>query len=146
MSDSFLFANYFTGIICIENFSIMHKYILYNIIFKSRSKELFLQERKYLFRKGDSPQEVYFIKSGKIELINGKLQKNKIVERDHFLGIKEIFLKNRYAVSAMVIDKAEILIVRKENFFNTIDQNPMLKLHLMQYLCSKIGEINSFYE
>lgn len=126
----------------------MHKSRIYSSVFKSKGVELVLQKGEYLFNKGDKPQYVYYIRSGIIKLTGNSISNKSdiIIEDEQFIGIKEMFINKEYQLSALVIESTEVIAVSKEEFFDTINENPKLRLTLMQFLSCQFDKVNSPYE
>lgn len=96
-----------------------------------------------LFRQGDSPTSIYFVRSGKVELT---MQAGlRIVMRVHagagsLIGLPAIIGKKPYTMTAKASKGVDVRQLSADDFVQLLQDEPRLTLNVLQILA---GEIHS---
>ncbi len=110
---------------------------------KKEYETIFLKENEFLFKEGDTPTDIYFLKTGSV--MTGVHQKqargrstgldyvNKLVGPGEFFGYKSPLTNSSYQFFAKAIKASEVLIYPK-NAFEQLLSGPdsLLKMVLLQ--------------
>jgi len=94
-------------------------------------------DRELVFRKGDPPHYLYYIKSGEVllEEIGVTLGPDEILgEIAFFTDAKERTL------TARCVGKCEIMVIRESDYMRLHQQNPAFALYIMRLLASRLLE------
>ncbi|MEM9343778.1 MAG: cyclic nucleotide-binding domain-containing protein [Pseudomonadota bacterium] len=94
-------------------------------------------DRELVFRKGDPPHYLYYIKSGQVllEEIGVTLGPDEVLgEIAFFTDAKERTL------TARCVGKCEIMVIREGDFMRLQHQNPAFGLYIMRLLASRLLE------
>mgnify|MGYP001796814315 CR=1 FL=1 len=94
-------------------------------------------DRELVFRKGDPPHYLYYIKSGAVllEEIGVTLGPDEILgEIAFFTDAKERTL------TARCVGKCEIMVIRESDYMRLHEQNPAFALYIMRLLASRLLE------
>ncbi|KYG82482.1 Crp/Fnr family transcriptional regulator [Roseivirga echinicomitans] len=89
--------------------------------------ENFYQKSQMVFRKGNTPRGLFYIKSGRVKIYkhgsDGKEQILTIAAAGRFLGYTDLLAQRKYTSSAMSIEEAVIVFIPKEDFFKIFKSN-----------------------
>jgi CRP-like cAMP-binding protein len=102
-----------------------------------------MTERQYekgdvLFREGDAPSGIFFIKKGKVKKYKaGHESKEHIIyvaNAGELLGYHAILSEERYPDSAATIEESLIAFIPKKDFLDTLQQSKVLSQRLLKTL------------
>lgn len=82
-----------------------------------------------LFRQGDPPDEVYMVKSGKIEIfVNDDENKKRLamVTEGEFIGEMSIIDGRPRSASASALEDTTVIILDRKSLLKQIEEDPML--------------------
>lgn len=82
-----------------------------------------------LFKQGDPPDEVYLVKSGKIEIFvnDGESKKRlNIVTEGEFLGEMAIIDGRPRSASAAALEDSTVIIIDRKSLLKQIEEDPLL--------------------
>ncbi|HAV92412.1 TPA: hypothetical protein DCW38_04445 [candidate division WOR-3 bacterium] len=88
-----------------------------------------LKKGDVLFRQGDPPDEVYMVKSGKIEIFVNEGDDKKrfaIVTEGEFIGEMSIIDGRPRSASAGAFEDATVIILDRKSLLKQIEEDPML--------------------
>lgn len=110
-----------------------------NEIVKSISFYRKIEKGVYLFREGSSATELFYIKSGKIQLnkVNpdGRELTLKICSGGDLISECMLFSPStKYGLDAKVIEEAEVAIIYKEGLEKKLSDNHMLALEFIKWM------------
>jgi CRP-like cAMP-binding protein len=101
------------------------------------------KSQEYLFREGQTPQGIYFLRSGAIRVTSIRSNKPsrtssmehlvKLVSPNEFFGFKAIFKGVDYYYSARAAANCEVIFIKKEDLFSSFNvSNQVLGTLLLQ--------------
>ncbi|MEO0281586.1 MAG: cyclic nucleotide-binding domain-containing protein [candidate division WOR-3 bacterium] len=82
-----------------------------------------------LFKQGDPPDEVYLVKSGKIEIFVNEGESKKrlnIVTEGEFLGEMAIIDGRPRSASAAALEDSTVIIIDRKSLLKQIEEDPLL--------------------
>lgn len=82
-----------------------------------------------LFKQGDPPDEVYLIKSGKIEIFVNEGENKKrlnIITEGEFLGEMSIIDGRPRSASAAALEDSTVIIIDRKTLLKQIEEDPLL--------------------
>ncbi len=82
-----------------------------------------------LFKQGDPPDEVYMVKSGKVEIFIGEGDNKKrlaVITEGEFIGEMSIIDGKPRSASAQALDDSTILILDRRALQKQIEEDPLL--------------------
>jgi CRP/FNR family cyclic AMP-dependent transcriptional regulator len=113
-----------------------------NLLFSIGATEEHYSAGDYIFRESALPQFYYQVLTGEVKLNNynhdGKEFIQNILRSEDSFGTSMLFIHKVYPVNAMAISKCTILKVRKESFFNLMEQQPHLYMELFKSLSERL--------
>lgn len=90
-----------------------------------------LSQKECLFLDGDPAEYIYYVESGVIRLLHytesGKTVNHYTLMSGDFLA-EVLVVTNIYLCTAVVEEPAQVLVIPKQAFLNTLSQNPPLML------------------
>ncbi|MEM0993597.1 MAG: response regulator [Bacteroidota bacterium] len=101
-------------------------------------------KKDVIFQEGDLPRRLYYIQSGKVKLIKtndeGKEYILSILEPNDFFGHIALLKGEEYTESAVVMEKAEIVFVPKDDFLLLLYGNRDFSAHFIKLLANNMIE------
>ncbi len=82
-----------------------------------------------MFKQGDPPDEVYLVKSGKIEIFVNEGENKKrlnIVTEGEFLGEMAIIDGRPRSASAAAIEDSTVIIIDRKTLLKQMEEDPLL--------------------
>jgi len=82
-----------------------------------------------LFKQGDPPDEVYLVKSGKIEIFVNEGENKKrlnIVTEGEFLGEMAIIDGRPRSASAAALEDSTVIIIDRKTLLKQMEEDPLL--------------------
>ncbi|MEO0288294.1 MAG: cyclic nucleotide-binding domain-containing protein [candidate division WOR-3 bacterium] len=82
-----------------------------------------------LFKQGDPPDEVYLVKSGKIEIFVNEGESKKrlnIITEGEFLGEMAIIDGRPRSASAAALEDSTVIIIDRKALLKQIEEDPLL--------------------
>ncbi|MFN3698303.1 MAG: Crp/Fnr family transcriptional regulator [Pseudobdellovibrio sp.] len=109
--------------------------------FESQSKTLQFKRGDYIYSQGESPQGIYFVKSGLVGLTmisakSGKEHLLRFFRQSQFFGHRSMFSKEGYHGNAVALEATSIKFVPKDAVLSQIAKNKSL-LEDVVYVLSK---------
>jgi CRP-like cAMP-binding protein/BarA-like signal transduction histidine kinase len=100
-----------------------------------------------IYKEGQSPKFLYFIKNGKVRLVksssDGKDLVTDLCGEGDFLGHTALIQNTHYRESAESIDAAELVLVPRSEFQQLLKENLVLSYKFNQILASTLTHKNS---
>jgi CRP-like cAMP-binding protein len=99
-----------------------------------------------LFREGDEPEGVYFLKTGEAMLtmkVAGKTMLSVRVSAGSLLGLPAIMANRPYSLSATAEKQAEVYRIESEDFKEMIHQDSRLCLEVLRILACEVHSARS---
>ncbi len=108
---------------------------------KNRSK-LFFKKGDVIFKEEEIPSGLYCLNAGKVKLVkDGKIEDEFIVgltKPVDFLGFDNLMSNTPYNYTAIAIEEVSICVIKKENLFEVISNNPNLASKIINHLSLKV--------
>lgn len=103
-----------------------------------------VKKKAEVFAEGDSPLNMFFIKSGSIKVFrshpDGKELITNIYNANDFFGFEPILDGNLYQESAIAMQDSEIISIPKHDFLTLLQSHPDVSLGFVSLLCKKVAE------
>lgn len=103
-----------------------------------------LKKKTELFSEGDTPLNIYFIKSGSIKVYqshpDGKELITNIYNANDFFGFEPILDGNNYQESAVAMQDSEVISIPKYDFTTLLQSHPDVSKGFIALLCKKVAE------
>lgn len=103
-----------------------------------------LKKKTEIFSEGDTPLNIYFVKSGTVKLYkshpDGKELILSIYNPNDFFGYEPILESTNYQASAVTLQDAEIITVPKYDFMMLLQSHPDVSRSFISLLCKKVAE------
>ncbi|MEO0292772.1 MAG: cyclic nucleotide-binding domain-containing protein [candidate division WOR-3 bacterium] len=104
-----------------------------------------LKKGEVLFKEGDTGEEMYLIRSGKIRIvkeIEGKSKTLAIIGEGEFFGEMALLDKSPRSASAIAETDVKLIIVDREAFLNSVNKNPFIK-YIIETLTNRLRKTNN---
>lgn len=102
------------------------------------------QSKEVVFREGDHPSYLYLVKSGKIKLIRtdhyGKELVVSLYGSGEYFGYMAILEGVEHEETAVVIDKAELLLIPRDEFLSLIESNRDVAVRFIRLLAGNMKD------
>jgi len=110
-----------------------------------KDKKVKLYRKKTeVFAEGDTPNNVYFIKSGSVKVSkahqDGKELITNIYNANDFFGFEPILEGNVYQESAVAMQDSELIAIPKSDFMTLLHSHPDVSAGFISLLCRKVAE------
>jgi CRP-like cAMP-binding protein/CheY-like chemotaxis protein len=103
-----------------------------------------LKKKSELFSEGDTPLNIYFIKSGSIKVYqshpDGKELITNIYNANDFFGFEPILEGDNYHESAVAMQDSEVINIPKYDFLTLLQTNPDVSKGFISLLSKKVAE------
>jgi DNA-binding response OmpR family regulator len=103
-----------------------------------------LKKKTELFSEGDTPLNIYFIKSGSVKVYqshpDGKELITNVYNANDFFGFEAILEGNNYQESAVAMQDAEVILIPKYDFLTLLQTHPDVSKGFISLLCKKVAE------
>ena len=94
-------------------------------------------KNEFVYKKGEHAKMVCLLKSGRIELFDGK--DNNIVEINKIFGERSLLCANDfYLKDARATEKSEVYIIHKEDLENIMEKDTSIGFKIVKSLLEKI--------
>lgn len=107
-------------------------------------KTKLLKKKTQLFSEGDTPLNIYFIKSGSIKVYqshpDGKELITNIYNTNDFFGLEPILEGENYRESAVAMQDSEVISIPKYDFITLLQTHPEVSKGFISLLCKKVSE------
>ena len=108
----------------------------------------YYKKNQYLFVEGSFPRGVFCINEGKVKIFKrgdeGKEQIIQIARGGELVGFRAMFTEDAYKVSAETLEECNICFIRKEDFLQMLDTNPMLRNGILKELSRELADRADF--
>jgi CRP-like cAMP-binding protein len=103
-----------------------------------------LKKKTELFSEGDTPLNIYFVKSGSIKVYqahpDGKELITNIYNANDFFGFEAIIEGDNYHEYAEAMQDAEIISIPRQDFLTLLQSHPDVSRSFIALLCKKVKE------
>jgi CRP-like cAMP-binding protein len=102
------------------------------------------KKKSDVFAEGDTPINVFFIKSGSVKVFkphpDGKELITNIYNENDFFGFEPILDGNAYTESAVAMQDAELIAIPKQDFITLLQSHPDVSRGFIALLCKKVSD------
>jgi CRP-like cAMP-binding protein len=106
--------------------------------FEQSGRTMTLRRGEILFHEGESPEGVYLLKAGRVELTmearDGRSLTARMVRRGQFFGLEALFADSAHDSTARAVGPATVSYVPRADFFAFIAANPDVGLRILHVL------------
>lgn len=117
-------------------------FLLKELIEKSRVKVF--KKKQSIYEEGDSPVFVYFVLSGQVRSFlcytDGRELSTDMQSAGAYLGYEAMLLNEKYSDNVQAIEKTEIALITKEDFFELLYRKPLIAGKFIKLLTGNIRE------
>ena len=103
-----------------------------------------LKKKAELFSEGDTPVNIYFIKSGSIKVYqahpDGKELITNLYNASDFFGFEPILEGDNYHEYAVAMEDSEIISIPKHDFLTLLQSHPDVSRGFIALLCKKVKD------
>ncbi|HMJ70370.1 MAG TPA: response regulator [Cyclobacteriaceae bacterium] len=103
-----------------------------------------VKKKNEIYSEGDTPQMVFFVKSGEIKAskahAEGKELITSVYKKDDFFGFEPILDSSEYQDSAIAMQDSEIISIPKQDFLTMILRQPDVSSGFISLLCKKVAD------
>jgi len=87
----------------------------------------FFEKKEMVYRESESPQFLYFVKSGCVKIIKrnsyGKEFITQVISEGHFFGYRSLLIKAKHNNSAQTLEESSLLMVPKTAFYSLFESS-----------------------
>lgn len=97
-----------------------------------------------LFKEGDTGEEMYFIRKGKIKISIGEEDQEKILailKDGEFFGEMAVIDGSPRSAAATALEETDLIIIDKEGFVTKINENPLIA-YIIESLTSRVRTLD----
>lgn len=111
--------------------------------FESQSQALSFKRGEAIYRQGDTPKGMYFVKKGLVGLVivaaqSGKEHLLRFFRQGQFFGHRALFSEEGYHGSTIALEATEIRFVPREVILSAIAKHPELLKEVVQVLSKEL--------
>lgn len=111
--------------------------------FESQSQKLELKRGDFIYRQGDLPKGLYFVKKGLVGLIligasSGKEHLLRFFREGQFFGHRSLFSEEGYHGTTVALEPTVLKLVPKAVVLNAIEKNPILLKDVVKVLAKEL--------
>jgi DNA-binding response OmpR family regulator len=103
-----------------------------------------VKKKTELFSEGDTPLNIFFVKSGSIKVYQshpeGKELITNIYNANEFFGFEPILEGNNYQQSAIAMQDSEVIAISRYDFTMLLQTHPDVSKSFISLLCKKVAE------
>jgi DNA-binding response OmpR family regulator len=103
-----------------------------------------LKKKAELFSDGDTPVNIYFVKSGNIKVFqshpDGKELITNVYNANDFFGFEPILEGGNYQENAVAMQDSEVITIPKIDFLTLLQSHPDVSRGFISLLCKKVAE------
>ncbi|HCW08316.1 MAG TPA: transcriptional regulator [Cytophagales bacterium] len=107
-------------------------------------KTKIVKKKSEIFAEGDTPLNIYFIKSGSVKVYkshpDGKELITNIYNANDFFGFEPILENTVYQESAVAMQDSELISIPKYDFVMLLQSHPDVSKGFVSMLCKKVAE------
>lgn len=110
--------------------------------------ELGFKEGEHLYRAGQSADYVFYLKDGKIALINDQNKNQPIVLNNAkcFVGLEEFIAEEPHHYSVKILERSEMLVFERSMMLLLMEEYPLAKRYLMLKMCDYLSAKDKVFE
>lgn len=105
-------------------------------------EEAVFEDGQVVFRQGERSSFIYYIVSGKFDIIANEKTVSTLTSDDLFLGEMSFLLNNRRSATVRSVGRGVLIKISKEAFINAIKENPHYGFFLARLLAQRLDRLN----
>ena len=105
--------------------------------FGDADRTVILEPGAVLFSKGDRAEDMYIVKSGQIEIVNGAMV-YEVVSAGGIFGEMALALDTRRTAAARAVTKSEVLPINEDRFLTLVQHNPFFAIRVIRVMCERL--------
>jgi DNA-binding response OmpR family regulator len=110
-----------------------------------KDKKIKLYKKKAeLFSEGDTPQHIFFVKSGNIKSFKSHAEGKELItnlyKAGDYFGFESILENNSYQETAVALEDSEIILIPKNDFLILVNTHSDVSASFISLLCRKVSE------
>ncbi len=102
------------------------------------------QDGEVVFRQGESSSNIYYIVSGRFDIIANDRKISTLTPADIFLGEMSFLLNNRRSATVIASGPGSLVKLSKEAFINAIKREPHYGIFLARLLAQRLQQLHDF--
>lgn len=111
--------------------------------FESQSRTVTLKRGESVYRQGDLPSGLYFVKTGLVGLVivgstSGKEHLLRFFRQNQFFGHRALFSDEGYHGSAVALEPTILKMISKDIVLSMVEKNPNLLLQTVKVLSKEL--------
>lgn len=99
-----------------------------------------------LFREGDPGDRVFFITSGRVQVLktlaNGETSELAVLGEGDIVGEMAVLNSKMRSASVVALEPTEVMEVARENFLASMEQQPKLAINFLKLLANRIAQMD----
>ncbi len=107
-------------------------------------EEVAFEDGEVVFEQGDHSSHLYYIISGRFDIIAGGRTISTLSHADIFLGEMSFLLNNRRSARVVSRGRGVCMRISKENFINAIKNHPHYGIFLARLLAQRLDQLHDF--
>lgn len=115
-------------------------------IILSSGIQLSFKQGDFLYRKGQHPDYVFYIKDGSVELKDGQKNSKVLKNKKYFLGLEEMLLEKEHPYTVRVLEHSIFLIFEKSLIDALIYEHTDIRRYFMLSICNQLEECDKTFE
>lgn len=108
--------------------------------------QLSFKKGDFLYRKGQQPDYVFYIKDGSVALEDGLEESIILKNKKYFLGFEEMLLNQEHHYTVKVLEHSIFLIYEKSLISALLYEHTNIRRYFMLNICDKLEENNRVFE
>lgn len=108
-------------------------------------EEVEMDDGKIVFEQGEESSHLYYIVSGKYDVIVNGNTVSTLIPDDIFLGEMSFLLNNRRSATIKSVGKGILIRISKEAFINAIKESPHYGLFLARLLAQRLVQLHTVH-
>lgn len=125
-------------------FDILHRTEENNVIPRvfTAQEELLVKDGDIVFRQGETSSHLYYIISGRYDIIANDRKVSTLTASDIFLGEMSFLLNNRRSATVVAVGPGRLMRISKESFINAIKEHPHYGIFLARLLAQRLDQVH----
>lgn len=114
-------------------------------MFEAEGEKRTYRDLEVIFREGDSGNEMYFIKSGKVKItkkLQGVIAKIAVLEAGDFLGEMALWENHPRSATATAIGKVEAIAYEREALAQGIKEDPQVAFEMLAAMGQRLRKVD----
>ena len=110
-------------------------------IFEDQSERVF-QDGEIVFTEGEESTYLYYIVSGRFDILSSGTHLSTLTPDDMFLGEMSFLLNDRRSATVISRGRSVLMMIPKRSFVNAIKEQPHYGLFLARLLAQRLNKLN----